>query len=51
MDGDRIVQEIDSVECRMLEAHGRVFWATDSEKIEQLQELYRKTEDELENVK
>jgi len=35
----------------MLEAHGRGFWATDAEKIKKLQGLYRKTEDELEDVK
>jgi magnesium chelatase subunit H len=36
---------------RMLEAHGRGFWETDSEKIEKLQELYSLTEDELEEIR
>jgi magnesium chelatase subunit H len=35
---------------RMLEAHGRGFWQADKEKLQQLQELYELTDEELEGV-
>ncbi len=35
---------------RMLEAHGRGFWQTDTEKLNQLRQLYELTDEELEGV-
>jgi magnesium chelatase subunit H len=35
---------------RMLEAHGRGFWQTDTEKLNQLRQLYELTDKELEGV-
>jgi magnesium chelatase subunit H len=35
---------------RMLEAHGRGFWAADEGKIEKLRQLYNLTEDQLEDI-
>lgn len=35
---------------RMLEAHGRGFWQADKDKLQQLQELYELTDEELEGI-